>query len=83
MLLSAMDKQGWLHGIQLAQDSHVMAPPAHRQQQQLMVDFFIWQTIDSILLFLPRAIYPVPQLHVGYCPLFHFDGDALTRSTAV
>jgi hypothetical protein len=45
MSLSAVDKQGWLHSIQLARDS--------RQQQQFMVDFFIWHTIDSILLFLP------------------------------
>jgi hypothetical protein len=27
--LSAVDKQGWLCGIQLARDSHVTAPPAH------------------------------------------------------
>jgi hypothetical protein len=29
MALLAMDKQGWLCGIQLAQDSRVMAPPTH------------------------------------------------------
>jgi hypothetical protein len=40
MALSAGDKQGWLCRLQLARDSHVTAPPAHRQQQQLMVDFF-------------------------------------------
>jgi hypothetical protein len=27
MSLSAVDKQGWLHGIQLAQDSRVAPPP--------------------------------------------------------
>jgi hypothetical protein len=40
MALSAVDKQGWLRSIQLARDSCITAPPAHRQQQQLMVDFF-------------------------------------------
>jgi hypothetical protein len=40
MSLSAVDKQGWLCSIQLTQDSRVTAPPAHQQQQQLMVDFF-------------------------------------------
>ena len=37
--LSAADKQGWLRGIQLAQDSRFTAPPAHQEQQQLMQDF--------------------------------------------
>jgi hypothetical protein len=36
--------------------------------KQVMVDFFRWQMIGSILLFLPQAIYPVPQSSVGYCP---------------
>jgi hypothetical protein len=40
MSLSTVDKQGWLRGIQLAQDSRITAPPAHQQQQQLMQDFF-------------------------------------------
>jgi hypothetical protein len=40
MSLSTVDKQGWLRGIQLARDSRITAPPAHRQQQQLMQDFF-------------------------------------------
>jgi hypothetical protein len=38
--MSVIDKQGWLHGIQLARKSQVTAPPAHQQQQQLMIDFF-------------------------------------------
>jgi hypothetical protein len=29
MSLSTVDKQGWLRGIQLAQDSRVTAPPTH------------------------------------------------------
>jgi hypothetical protein len=45
MSLSAADKQGWLRGIQLAQDSGITAPPAHQQQQQLMQDFF--RTADN------------------------------------
>jgi hypothetical protein len=45
MSLSAADKQGWLRGIQLAQDSGITAPPTHQQQQQLMQDFF--RTADN------------------------------------
>jgi hypothetical protein len=30
-----------------------------------------------------RATYPVPQSSIGYHPSLDFDGDALTRSTAV
>jgi hypothetical protein len=40
MSLSAVDKQGWLRGIQLARDSWITAPPAHQQKQQLMQDVF-------------------------------------------
>jgi hypothetical protein len=38
--MSVIDKRGWLHGIQLARESQVTAPPAHQQQQQLMINFF-------------------------------------------
>jgi hypothetical protein len=38
--MSASDKQAWLRGIQLARESQDTAPPAHQQQQQLMLDFF-------------------------------------------
>lgn len=38
--MSVIDKRGWLRGIQLARESQVTAPPAHQQQQQLMIDFF-------------------------------------------
>jgi hypothetical protein len=30
-----------------------------------------------------RAIYPVPQSSIGYCPSLNFDGDALTQPNAV
>jgi hypothetical protein len=40
MSLSAVDKEGWLRGIQLAWDSRIAAPSANQQQQQLMQDFF-------------------------------------------
>jgi hypothetical protein len=30
-----------------------------------------------------RATYPVPQSSIGYCPSLDFDGNFLTRSTAV
>jgi hypothetical protein len=38
--MSVIDKRGWLRGIQLARESQVTAPPAHQQQQQLMINFF-------------------------------------------
>jgi hypothetical protein len=83
MSLSAADKQGWLWGIQLARDSHVTAPPAHWQQQQLMEDFF-WIADDWFHLL------PVPELYTQSLnwvedTVLHFviDGDAITWSTVV
>jgi hypothetical protein len=62
MSLSAVDKQGWLRGIQLAWDSQITAPPAHWQQQQLMQDFF--GTVDNWFLHSPttRALVPSPSI---------------------
>jgi hypothetical protein len=59
MSLSAVDKQGWLRGIQLARDSRITAPPAHRQQQQLMQDFF--HTADNWVLHSPTTGSFVPS----------------------
>jgi hypothetical protein len=67
----------------LARDSCITALPAHWQQQQLMEDFF--HTADDWFhnIAITWAIYPVPQLGIGYCPSSNFDGDTLTWSTAV
>jgi hypothetical protein len=65
MLLSAVDKQGWLRGIQFAQDSHVTAP--HQQQQQLMVVFFSDGRQLILSYFSYPKLYPVPQSSIGYC----------------
>jgi hypothetical protein len=83
MSLSAVDKQGWLRGIQFAQDSHVTAP--HQQQQQLMVVFFS----DGRQLILSYFSYPklyTQSLNRALDIVLHcsdFDSDTLTRSTVV
>ncbi len=83
MSLLAADKQGWLQGIQLARDSQVTASPAHRQQQQLMEDFFQIAYDWFHLL-------PVPELYTQSLngvedTVLHFVivGDTLTWSTVV
>jgi hypothetical protein len=68
----------------LTQDSRVTAPPAHQQQQQLMVDFF-HMADDWFYLFSYPELYTqsLNRALAGYCLLFDIDGDALTQSTVV